>query len=93
MTEQTMELGTTDLTVIDLSELLFCSSLQPSDDSDLDRVLAALRQSLHSHHGTVRECAEELAASYGDDPEITCLRMRWARSVIYRTFPTARLAS
>jgi hypothetical protein len=93
MTEQTMDLGANDLTVIDLAEVLFCSSLQPSDSSDLDRVVAALRQSLQSHHGAVRECAEELAASYGEDPEITCLRMRWARSVIYRTFPTTCVAS
>lgn len=81
------------LTVGDLAEVLFCSSLQPSDEVDPEKVFSALDQSLRAHHGEIRECAEELAASYGKDPEITCLRMRWARAVVTRTFPTARLAS
>ncbi len=82
-----------DLTVGDLAEALFCSSLQPSESVDPDTVVAAIDRSLRSHHGQIRECAEELAASYGKDPEITCLRMRWARSLVMGTFPTARAAS
>ena len=93
MTEQTMALVTPDMTQGDLAELLFCSSLQPSQDPDPETVVEALSQSLRSHHGQIRECAEELAASYGKDPEITCLRMRWARTVIARTFPAVRVAS
>ncbi len=93
MTEQTMALVTRDLTQGDLAEVLFCSSLQPSQEPDADTVVQALSQSLRSHHGQIRECAGELAASYGKDPEITCLRMRWARTMIARTFPAARAAS
>ena len=81
------------MTMGDLAEALFCSSLQPSDAVDAAQVHAAIDASLRSHHGQIRECAEELAASYGKDPEITCLRMRWARSVVARTFPAARAAS
>jgi hypothetical protein len=93
MTEKVLALVARDMTVGDLAEVLFCSSLQPSEAADTDTVVEALSKALNSHHGEVRECAEELAASYGKDPEITCLRMRWARAVIARTFPTARLAS
>ena len=88
MTEQSMAL-VPNLTQGDLAELLFCSTLQPSQDPDPQTVVEALSKSLRSHHGQIRECAEELAASYGKDPEITCLRMRWARTVIARTFPAA----
>ena len=92
MTEQANILEARNMTVGDLAEVLFCSSLQPSEAADPDTVVEALAKALSSHHGEIRECAEELAASYGKDPEITCLRMRWARTVIARTFPTARLA-
>lgn len=93
MTEQTIALDGPDMTQGDLAEVLFCSSLQPSQDADATTVVEALSRSLRSHHGQIRACAEELAASYGKDPEIACLRMRWARTVIARTFPTARAAS
>ena len=93
MTEQTTMALVPNMTQGDLAELLFCSPLQPSQDPDPQTVVEALSRSLRSHHGQIRECAEELAASYGKDPEITCLRMRWARTVIARTFPAARAAS
>ncbi len=74
------------MSIAELAELLFCSTLQPSQGCDPAAVDAALAQSLRVHHGQVRECAEELAASYGKDPEVTCLRMRWARSVVSQAF-------
>lgn len=74
------------MSLSDLAELLFCSTLQPSQRVDAAVVDAALAQSLRAHHGQVRECAEEMAASYGKDPEVTCLRMRWARSVVSQSF-------
>jgi hypothetical protein len=82
-----------NMTMGDLAEALFCSTLQPSEPIDSESVYAAIYASLRSHHGQIRECAEELAARYGKDPEITCLRMRWARAVVARTFPAARIAS
>lgn len=76
----------------ELAELLFCSTLQPSQPVDAAAVETALTQSLRMHHGQVRECAEELAASYGKDPEVTCLRMRWARSVVSQNFRPRAIA-
>lgn len=73
----------------DLAEVLFCSSLQPSQPADAAAVTEAVAQSLRSHHNLVSECAEELAASYGKDPEVTCLRMRWARRLVAETYPAA----
>jgi hypothetical protein len=79
----------TAMTVCELSELLFCSTLQPSQVIDMATVTAALAQSLRSHAGQLRTCAAELAASYGKDPEITCSRMRWARDLIATAYPKA----
>jgi len=78
--------ATAHMSLNDLAELLFCSTLQPSQLVDASAVHSALAQTLYSHHGEVRECAAELAASYGKDPEITCLRMRWARELISATY-------
>jgi hypothetical protein len=79
----------TAMTVCELSELLFCSTLQPSQVIDPETVAAALAQSLRSHAGQLRTCAAELAGSYGKDPESTCSRMRWALDLIAATFPRA----
>ncbi|MGQ0464854.1 MAG: hypothetical protein ACT4QG_06000 [Sporichthyaceae bacterium] len=70
------------MTLSELAELLFCSPLQPSQQVDAQAIDAALAESLRAHHGQVAECAEELAASYGKDPEVTCRRMRWARAIV-----------
>jgi hypothetical protein len=78
--------ATAQLSINELAELLFCSTLQPSQRVDASAVHSALAESLGSHHGQVLECAAELAASYGKDPEITCLRMRWARDLISATY-------
>lgn len=77
------------MTVADLAEILFCSSLQPSQQVDDDTVHAAVSQSLGRHHGVVRECAEELAECYGKDPDVACTRMRWCRDVAVRFSGTA----
>jgi hypothetical protein len=81
--------ATAQMSINELAELLFCSTLQPSQRVDATAVHSALAQSLHSHHGQVDECAAELAASYGKDPEITCTRMRWARDLISATYMAA----
>jgi hypothetical protein len=77
------------MNVCELSELLFCSTLQPSQVIDGETIVAALAQSLRTHRGQVGVCAEELAASYGKDPQVTCARMRWARALIAAAYPTA----
>lgn len=81
------------MSLSELAELLFCSTLQPSQHLDPQTLDAALAQSLQAHHGQVAACAEELAACYGKDPEITCSRMRWARNVLAQTFGASALAT
>jgi hypothetical protein len=36
-------------------------------------------------HGGSRGCAGEVAAAYGDYPEIAAARMRWARTLVEST--------
>jgi hypothetical protein len=74
------------LTATDLAEVLFCSSMQPSDAADHEAVRAAVAATLTAHAGRVTSCAEQLAESYGKDPEGTCRRMRWSRDLVARVF-------
>jgi hypothetical protein len=71
-----------DVSVDDLAEALFCSSLQPSWAVSPTDVRAAVLASLHRHHDSIEECASELAERYGDDPDSACLRMRWCRDQV-----------
>ena len=41
----------------------------------------AIRRSLRTHGGS-RGCAADLAAAYGDRPELAASRMRWALGVV-----------
>ena len=81
-----LTMATARMSLNELAELLFCSTLQPSQRVDASAVHSALAQALHSHHGLVQECAAELAACYGKDPDIACTRMRWARDLISATY-------
>ena len=69
-------------TVGDLAEVLFCSSLQPSEASDPRTVLAAVTQGLRRCCNVLSECAGEVAARYGDDPDTASCRMRWSRAAV-----------
>jgi hypothetical protein len=77
------------MSTAELAEILFCSSLQPSQSLDGATVQAAVSQSLRTHHGQVQECAEELAECYGEDPDVACTRMRWCRDLVARFFGNA----
>lgn len=83
----TQQVATADLlpagvTPTDLAEILFCSSLQPSQAADAAAVGAALAQSLRTHGNQVTACTAELAEAYGKDPDIACRRMRWCRELV-----------
>jgi hypothetical protein len=78
--------ATGELTVGDLAELVFCSDIQPSHGPDPDAVRAVVIESLRDEEGRLKECGAHLAGCYGDDPEWTCRRMRWARSAVIATF-------
>lgn len=77
---------TQGLSIADLAEILFCSTLQPSQTVDGAAVQAAVSQSLRVHDGGVQACAAELAACYGKDPDVACVRMRWCRDLAARFF-------
>jgi hypothetical protein len=60
---------------------LFVSTVSAADQPTDTEVDAAIRHSLRTHGGT-RGCAADVAAAYGDYPELAAPRMRWARSVV-----------
>ena len=63
---------------------LFVSDVSVHDHLTGDQVDAAIRRSVHSHGGT-RGCAADVAAAYGDHPELAAPRMRWALDVLAST--------
>lgn len=82
-----------DRVVSDLAALVFCSALQPSQAPGSAAVCAVVQEGLGRGEATARECAAEVAASYGDDPESACRRMRWARAVVMAAFFAGRAAA
>jgi hypothetical protein len=63
------------------AEALFLSSLQPSQMPSLDRILTAVIDTLHERGGS-RGCAAACAAEFGDHPETSAARMRWALAAV-----------
>jgi hypothetical protein len=73
---------------------LFVSDVSVADHPTGADVDDAIRRSLRTHGGS-RGCAAGLAAAYGDRPELSAPRMRWALGVVEsryarRTAPTVR---
>ena len=64
---------------------LFVSHLSVTDDPTPAQVDAVIRHSLLTHGGS-RGCAADVAATYGDYPELAAPRMRWARSVVANVY-------
>jgi uncharacterized membrane protein len=69
------------MTVATQAEALFVSSLQPSDHPSAYEVFAAIRISLRTQGG-VSGCAVAFATEYGEHPESSAERMRWALSQV-----------
>src|SRR5438128_2585950 len=76
-------IATTDPLTAARSAALFVSSLCATDDPTRAQIEAAIQQSLLTHGGS-RGCAADVAAAYGDYPELAAPRMRWARGVVLR---------
>lgn len=74
------------MSIGDLAELVFCSNLQPSQRPSARAVRHAVLESLRRHDNALGDCAAHVASCYGNDPEETCERMRWARSVAIVSF-------
>jgi hypothetical protein len=60
---------------------LFVSDLSAEADPTGPEVSAVIKRALRSHGGS-RGCAADVAAAYGDYPELAVRRMRWARNII-----------
>jgi hypothetical protein len=69
------------------AEALFASHLSARCEHTRAEVAAAIRRAIGTHHG-VRGCAGEVAAAYGECPEMAARRMLWARAVIEGIYAT-----
>jgi hypothetical protein len=63
------------------AEALFTSDLSARCEYTQIEVAAAISHAIGTHHG-IRGCLGEVAAAYGEHPEMAASRMRWARAVI-----------
>ncbi len=72
------------------SEALFASALQPSRTPTAAQVRAEVAQTVRRFG--VRGCAARMAQEFGDAPESSAARMRWARQLVADVFaaPAAR---
>lgn len=80
------------MTLASRAEALFVSSVQPSEHLSAQQLVSAIRASVLQHGGP-RGCAAAFAAEYGDHPETSRDRMKWALAVSAQLSPeTARAA-
>ena len=66
------------------SEVLFASALQMSWEPTAEQVRAELVRTVRSLG--VRGCAARMAQEFGDFPEVSVARMRWARRLVADVF-------
>ncbi len=79
--------ATTDSSIAARAAALFVSTLSVADGPTDAQVRAAVARALVTHGGT-QGCTAELAAAYGDHPELAAPRMRWARNLVERAYAT-----
>ena len=72
---------TTDAFTTARAAALFLSDVSAADRPTDVEVDAAIRRAMLTHGGS-RGCAADLAAAYGEHPELAALRMRWALGVV-----------
>jgi hypothetical protein len=66
------------------ADALFASNMSAGSYPTVAEVCTAIRQALRAHGGA-RGCRGEVAAAFGDYPEVAVMRMRWARQVVLST--------
>jgi hypothetical protein len=71
------------------AEALFTSQLATGSQPTYDVAQTAIRIAVRTYGG-VRGCAAEVAAEYGDHPELAAPRMRWARHVVEQLYEARR---
>jgi hypothetical protein len=79
------------LTIGELADLLFCTGLQPSEAPNDATVRRAVSRRLSETGDPVRRSAEDVAAGYGDDPDLALQRMRWALSLVVSAYLIPRV--
>ena len=72
------------------AEALFTSQLATGSQPSYEVVQTAIRIAVRTYGG-VRGCAAEVAAEYGDRPELAAPRMRWARHVVEQLYEAPRV--
>ena len=72
---------TTDPFTAARATALFVSDVSAADHPTDVEVDAAIRRGMRTHGGS-RGCAADLAAAYGDHPELAAARMRWALGIV-----------
>ncbi|GIF16962.1 hypothetical protein [Actinoplanes teichomyceticus] len=71
------------------AEALFVSTASVTDHLTRPEVTELIRTAVRAHHGT-RGCAAEVAARYGEYPEVAQPRMRWALDTVHMLYPAHR---
>lgn len=71
---------TTDSVTAARAAALFVSDLSATDRPNLAQTEHAILRSIQTHGGS-RGCVADMAAYYGDYPELAAVRMVWARTV------------
>jgi hypothetical protein len=76
---------TTDPITAARAAALFVSTLSVFDEPTPDEVGRAIAYALLTRGGS-RGCAADMAAEYGEHPELAAPRMRWARALVERVY-------
>jgi hypothetical protein len=83
--------GSESVTLMKLTsqaEAIFLSDLQPLDRPAISEITRAIAGSLLTYHG-VSGCLAAFATEYGEHPESSANRMRWALSLLTHSTITA----
>lgn len=72
--------------VAELADVIFCSPLQPSQHPNAQALRDAVLHTLRRENDALAECAAYVAYHYGDHPDESCARMRWARAMVIGAF-------
>ncbi|GAA5060855.1 Asp/Glu/hydantoin racemase [Thermocatellispora tengchongensis] len=81
--------GTAGILTAARAEALFAGSLSATTRPSREEATAAIRTSVRAHGGT-RGCAAQVAACYGDYPDLAAGRMRWALATVQAIYPRRR---
>jgi hypothetical protein len=73
-------IATTDPITAARAAALFVSDISATGRPTRAEAEEAIGRAIHAHNG-IRGCVADMAATYGDYPELAAARMAWARGV------------